>query len=363
MQTDVLASTTPTPVKTLATPQTREDFRRVHVGFPEVVDSTMMSAASCPQKFFLEYVLKLSTQGKSVDLHAGGAFAHAIQHVRLAFYRDGCDLPTALGRGTKAFIEFWGDYEAPENSPKDFTTVITALYDYFRQYPPATDELQPFRKEDGTPAVEFTFAIPMEVLHPVTGNPIIYGGRADLIGKYHDLLVVNDEKTTKALGASWARSWQMRGQFLGYCYGAQKSGLDVSAALIRGIALQKTQFGHMEVLEQYSQHQIERWWRQINYRTQHLADLYKFSEPAIEEYRATGETKLIRQAHEAWPFNFGDICSQYYGCEMLGMCTSHDPTVWYKDFDVRLWNPLAQDPTAESPEPVMDEVSWEDFIA
>lgn len=49
---------------------------------PLNVDSTMMSCfRSCPQKFFREFVQGYRPAGISIDLHAGGAFALALEEV------------------------------------------------------------------------------------------------------------------------------------------------------------------------------------------------------------------------------------------------------------------------------------------
>lgn len=323
----------------------------------------MIATAGCPQKFFLEYVLKLSIMGISPDLHAGGAFADAIHHTRVALYRDNLPLSEALAVGTYKFAQFWGDYEPPENHPKDFVTTINALYAYFVEYPPATDEVQPYRKADGAPAVEFSFALPTRVPHPETGNPIIYGGRADMIGKRGSLLVIVDEKTTKAISPSTMKAWRMRGQFLGYCKAAQEHGFDINTACVRNVALQKTQYKFLEIFEQYPQWQIDLWWEETQRKIEFLAGLYAGIKERIREYREGADVGVLFPAYRMFPYSFGDLCTQFGGCGMMSQCTNSEPWNWLDDFAVRLWNPLDKDPTAKSPEMPEHTVSWEEAWA
>lgn len=311
-----------------------------NLSFPEVVDSTMLAAFdSCAQKFFNEYILCLASVGRSPDLHAGGAFAHGLHHARVAFYADGADRTTAATVGASAFIEYWGDYEAPDDHPKDFVNTLCALLDYFEYYPFDADPIQPIMLANGRPAVEFTFALPTEILHPTTKQPIIYGGRCDMLGMYNSVGVVVDEKTTKSLGAQWAKSWSMRGQFIGYVFAAQQYGHDVSTALVRGIAIQKTQYKHMQVIESYAKWQLERWWIEAHRK---IADMVAYFEIMQEN---------ADSPHRAWPYSYGDGCSSYSGCTFLHLCTVEEPAQWYGDYAKRVWNPLAKDPTADSPTP------------
>ncbi len=311
------------------------------LSFPEVVDSTMLAAFdSCAQKFFNEYILCLASVGISPDLHAGGAFAHGLHHARVAFYGDGADRTTAAVVGARAFIEYFGDYEAPEGHPKDFVNTLCALLDYFEYYPFDTDPIQPIMLANGKPAVEFTFALPTEIMHPTTGQPIIYGGRCDMLGTYNSVGVVVDEKTTKAMGAAWAKNWSMRGQFMGYVFAAQQYGhTAVSTALVRGVAIQKTQYKHMQVIESYAKWQLTRWWTEVHRK---IADMISYWDLMTDE--ANGNP------HRFWPYSYGDGCSSYSGCTFLHLCTVEEPSQWYGDYAKRVWNPLEKDPTKDSPQ-------------
>lgn len=185
--------------------------------FPQILDSTMLLKSACPAKFFYEHCLHLHPSQKSIHLHAGGAFAHAVEIVRKAFYIKKLPLEECLYEAFREFTIYWGEYDAPEGSYKDFYNVFAAVADYFHQYNPNNDYVQPLIKHDGTPAVEFTFSIPLPIEHPDTKEPLVYAGRCDMVGTYQNATCIVDEKTTYTFPADWARVFAMRGQFIGYC--------------------------------------------------------------------------------------------------------------------------------------------------
>ena len=170
---------------------------------PALLDSTMLTAfRSCPRKFYHEFVLGLRPQGTSVDLHAGGCFATALEVVYKEIWENSRALPDALLRAHAAFMIAWGDFIPIKDTPKTRERVWEAVEDYFRTYTPHTDHVQPFVGASGKPTFEFTFAIPLEMegfpLHPVSKEPFIYGGRFDMLGHYQGKPIWKDDKTAKA---------------------------------------------------------------------------------------------------------------------------------------------------------------------
>lgn len=288
--------------------------------FPNVLDSTILLTSACPTKFFYKHCYHLAPMQKSIHLHAGGAFAQAMQTVREKFYRDGLSLEQSLFHGMRAFITYWGDYEAPPNSYKDFVNVLSAVFDYFSTYNPETDYIQPYRRSDGSPAVEFTFGIPIPIAHPTTGDPLIYAGRCDMIGTLSaNLLAVVDEKTTYAFNSDWSRLFAMRGQFMGYTWAAQQYDIPVNQCVVRGIAIQQRSIKHLEAIFEFPQWQLDRWYMEMLQKVTYLKTCWE---------------------HQEFPMNYGDICNSYGGCEMLDLCTSQNPEAWFPSFDRREWNPL-----------------------
>jgi hypothetical protein len=298
--------------------------------FPSLIDSSMLSSAGCARKFFFQYCLNLAAGETSVHLHAGKVLARAVQEVRNCFYKEGMSEKDSLYAGFECFIGEWGDYESPQFGSgkfKDFINMANALVSYFRQYPLETDEIQPLRKADGSPAVEFTFAIPLPIQHPDSGDPIFYGGRADMVGVWNGMNAIVDEKTTYTFPESWIKQFTMRGQFIGYCWAGQQSGMETNCAVVRGIGVQQSGIKHQEAKLLFPQWQIDRWYEQMIRKVQHLVEEYR-------NYKAT-------QDLDSLSMSYGNECSSYSGCEMMDLCTSENPESWFDSYGERNWDPLA----------------------
>ena len=303
--------------------------------FPDVVDSTMLATYdACPRRFFNEFILCLSGQVLSVDLHAGAAFAAGIEAGRTAYWFEGLSSSQAVERAYLTFVRYWGDYESPPNHVKSFTNMACALFDYFREYPLDRDPIRPYMMAGDRPAVEFTFALPLPFLHPETGQPLLYGGRVDLVGYYNAFCCTVDEKTTKSIGTTWANKWNMRGQFIGYNWACLEHGIPVQGALVRGIAIQKTQFGHLQAIVPIDKWRIEHWRENMLMRVQRMLCDYRDYKLGVKH---------------AWNYSYGDACESYGGCQFAqNLCTTRDETIWYDSFKRRRWNPLLRDPVAEA---------------
>jgi len=293
----------------------------IQTPFPTRVDWSMVSEFdSCETKYRYRYQHNISPTETSPHLHAGGAFAAGIETTRRALWIDKLDLDSALCLGTHAFTKFWGNYEPPERyQQKNYANTLGALWDYFREYPPDTDPVKPYLYADGTPAIEFTFAIPTEILHPNTGEPIIFCGRFDMLGYYNNLIAIIDEKTAMQLGAAWVRQWEMRGQFIGYTYVARKYGIDVKMVLIRGIGLLKTKYTYLEAIEQYPNYLLDRWWKALNLKISRMISCWQQNE---------------------WQLSFGAACESYGGCDYKPLCTAKNPSQWLSEFEYSHWDPL-----------------------
>ena len=291
--------------------------------FPEAIDSSMRGAfVTCPRKYELQYLHNWATLKESVHLVAGGAFAKGLEVVRLAHFRDGLPLEEAIILGARALTIAYGNFECPSDSPKTYPNILLALYEYFDKYGLDTDRIQPF-VTGGKPAVEFSFAIPLEVKHPTTRNPILYCGRFDMVGWYNKHLYVVDEKTTGQLGAQWRKSWKLRAQFTGYCWAAREYGHPVVGAIVRGMSILKNGYGHEEVLEPRADWEIERWYEQLHYDIERMISYWQ-------------------RGH--WDYNLDGGCTMYGGCAFLEPCGSSQPLRWLaQGFTKRIWNPMHKD--------------------
>lgn len=319
---------------------------------PQHIDSTMRACfRSCPQKFFLEFVHGFRPPGISIDLHAGGVFASAVEEVYRQVFIHKRPMQDALNRARLKFFAEWGDVEPPAwnkmKKAKNKDRVWTAVEGdgtpegrgYFEQYGIATDEIQPYFDANGKPTLEYSFAVPLEPYsstdnghcfpeHP-DGGPFIYTGRFDMLGIRHGDTIVKDDKTTGgSIGAYWSEQWELRAQFLGYCWALQQCGIPCNQVAVRGIAIQQTQIVHIEAIKTYSNFLIARWHEQLR------RDLWNLRRMYNERY---------------WDFNLSDACSSYGGCIFSRVCQSPNPESWCNEFEVRHWNPIAKNPIEAKP--------------
>lgn len=300
----------------------------LHSEFPEVLDNTAREQFfSCPQKFFRSTIQKLAPAHQSVHLHFGGAYAAGLEAMRKAFYTEGKLQEEALAIGIEAAVVFFGDYQVEEGSSKNAGSLVGALISYIDEYPLASDPIKPAKIDGLTHAVEFTFATPIpDCFHPVTGNPILYAGRFDMLAEFQGTLFVEDDKTTGQLGATWPKQWRLNSQFTGYCWAAQQYGFPVAGAIIRGQSILKKGFGHAQVIIYRPQWMIDRWLVQLQADIARMIECWKASQ---------------------FDYAIGGACSHYGGCEFLSLCEKENPTPWIQtDFVNRHWDPLAKDPEA-----------------
>ena len=291
--------------------------------FPHTFDSTMLGAfRSCPQKMFRTYIQHWKPKSESVHLVAGGAFARGIEVARRAFYEQGLPQGDAEGKGLHALLEAYGDYECPADSAKSLERTAGALEFYFERYPLGQCGAEPVRFASSKFAIEFSFAEPLDVLHPVTGDPILYTGRADMIAEFAGGIYCVDEKTASSLGASWSKQWEMRSQFTGYQWAAQRAGLNVQGSLVRGVSILKTKYDTLQHVTYRSPYEVDRWYGQV------IRDIKRAIKAWEEDY---------------WDFSLDHACAEYGGCSMTSICKSPDPEAWLPMyFTQRVWDPLAR---------------------
>lgn len=324
-------------------PQDLHDSANVRaLSLPAYIDSSTLSTwRSCRRKFFWSTVNSLYPTGKSIHLVAGGAFAAGMEAARrLVFTRAGDYRPKTddiLQAAYLAFIREWGDYLPPENTTKSFENTFGALEAYLAHHPPQTDCIQPLKRPDGSPTVEFTFSIPIEDAppHPETGDPFLFVGRFDLLGAYNDLPCVVDEKTTTAIGFTWDSQWDLRGQFMGYIWACQQLGYPVNTAVVRGIGILKRDYKFATSIKQFPQYLIERWYQQLIWDITHITTAYRDARDGV----VSGDY--------AFPFNFADACSSYGGCAFVPLCCAKDPQAFFGNYVKHRWNPLAKQPVEE----------------
>lgn len=296
------------------------------------IDSTMISTfRACPQKFKNEFILGLRPSETSIDLHAGAVFSATLERFYREVWFNGCTTPIALGRAYDTFTSEWGDFIIrKEKHPKTPENMWAAVESYIATYPPRTDPCQPYFT-NGVPSFEFSFAIPLDFpgfpLHP-SGDPFVYVGRFDMFGKWGGRPVVRDEKTAQRLESNWSEKWDLRSQFLGYCWALQHYGIPCNTTIVRGVIITLKEVRQVEAIKTYSQMLIDRWFEQLR------RDLTRLRASWDEGY---------------FDYNLNESCTAYSHCPFMPLCTSPHPENWYNNYSVKRWNPLDRNPVAEAP--------------
>jgi len=297
-----------------------------HQVFPEVISSSIRSSFNaCFRKGYYEQIYGIAPKGQNVHLHFGSAFASAMETFRTVFHTTAGDehfrFEEAAVAGFLRAIEYYGDYTPPENESKNFDRLISAYIEALVSYDPRQDPVQTSIGPDNRPRVEFSFAYPVdEVLHPVTGNPIVFCGRFDQLATFSGSLYVFDDKTTKALGASWGRQWELRSQFTGYCWGARKGGIDVAGAIIRGMGILKNSITHQESIVYRPKWMVDRWYTRLVWDLRRMVDAWQ---------------------NDYWPHTGEEsgACAEYGGCPFTILCKSANPESFispnYRDYRYR----------------------------
>jgi hypothetical protein len=317
-------------------------FKEYEHRFPIVIDSSMrVDYCACPRKFYLRHVLGLAPIGTSIHLTAGSAYADALETFRKSYYGAEEDFETARARGVEALLITYGNPDFDVSEAKQWYRMVDAFLAYLVNWNPATDYMKP-AMFDGKPAVEFSFALPIheELVHPQSGDPLLYVGRFDMLGKMNNTLFVEDDKTTGRLGQQWSGQWDLRSQFTGYCWGAQQYGHPVGGAIIRGTAILKTKITHAEAIVYRPKFMIQRWLKRLQGNVAMMC--------AAFEGLMTAELDV----DAAFP-NYGEengSCASYSGCSYKMLCESPDPANWVDgNFEVSYWDPTHGAATAQLP--------------
>lgn len=283
--------------------------------FPKVWSSTLHSDwKNCRHQFFLRHVLGLRPKGPQIHLHAGGAFAKGIEVARRAFYSEKLDAETATARGWAAVAKAWGeDPLVGDDHLKALWRTQELLIAYFDRWPLQTETLIPLMLGD-TLGVECNFAIPLDIKHPETGDPILYAGTFDMLAEESGLVFVNDEKTASQLGPTWSDKWTLRGQFISYVWGAQSFGHKVAGTSVRGACFLKNDYSFASAKVLFPSWMIEEWHETL------ISDI----NDAIEHFVRLKDNTPSSSFHK----NFGDACAGFGGCSYKTLCITPDPDVF-----------------------------------
>ena len=298
----------------------------MQVPFPTVLDSTIMAAfKSCPQKAHLEFMQHWKPRGQSVHLVAGAAYASGLEAARTAFYINGQHPDDAVAAGLEQLFRAYGDFQCPPDSAKSAERTAGALEFYFDSYPLGADKAIPMTLPGGKRGIEFSFLEPLDIPHPVTGDPLLYSGRMDMMVDYEGMHLGEDDKTASQLGASWPRQWDLRSQFTGYVWGAARAGIKLDGFLVRGVSILKTKYDTMQAITYRPAWQIDRWYDQLQRDIGRMIAAWK------EGY---------------YDLNLDHACAEYGGCPFRLICQMNDPAAMLQqEFQRRKWDPVARTET------------------
>lgn len=294
--------------------------------FPTVLDSTIMAAfRSCPRKAELEFIQHWKPQTPSVHLHAGAAYASGMEAARVAYYLNGHSPEDSIALGIQALLTHYGNFECPEDSPKSASRMAGALEFYFSHYRLGEDQAIPLALPGGKSGIEFNFLEPIDLIHPETGDPLLYSGRMDMMCSYENMNLGEDDKTASQLGASWPRQWDLRSQFTGYVWGAGRAGIKLDGFLVRGVSILKTKYDTLQAITYRPAWQIDRWYEQL------LRDAKRMIAAWEEGY---------------YDYNLDHACAEYGGCQFRSICQMRDPSpLLHQQFERRRWDPVARTET------------------
>lgn len=319
--------------------------------FPVALDNTIVSAwRKCRRLMWYEHVLGCGSPVKNEHLHFGACYAKGLETARKAFYAEGRSVEDAIAIGSQAIMTAWGEYIPPQDTVKTLANCIDAFDRYLTiHYPFGRDPFIPYRSgADSPPMIEFSFAIPLPIDHPDTGEPLLYCGRADQVSVMADAcggapwtaegVWAQDEKSTKDMGPTWANQWRLAGQFLGYAYALRERGLKVSGALVRGVCLYKrADPKFQDAIIPFDDARIDRWHSDLIMTVREMVEFYRYY-----------------ASHSSYPpMDWGFSCAAYGGCSFLDMCEVNNPTPFLETTYVeRRWNPITREEESSNASPL-----------
>lgn len=307
---------------------------RTRPPFPAIIDSTLIAAfRSCPRKAFLEFFHHWKSKEKSVHLHAGAAYARGLEVARNAFYVEGKAEEDCVALGVGALLEFYGDFQCPEDSSKSASRTAGALEFYFHQYPMSTDKAVPIVLPSGKRAIEYGGLEVLDEHHPETDDPLQFSWRMDMAVTWEGMKLGEDDKTASQLGASWPRQWDLRSQFTNYIWGAGRNGLVLDGFLVRGVSILKTKYDTLQAITYRPAWMIERGYEQM------MRDIRRMKAMWLEGY---------------FDYSLDHACTEYGGCQFRQICLTRAPeSILPQLYERRRWDPIRREEL-----PVNQEQDW-----
>ena len=278
-------------------------------GFQFAWDATSLTSYStCPRYYQLNILEGWSPNVKSPHLIFGGIYATALEH----FFKNvagGATREEALLMVVRsALVESW-DHERDEegnriagtgaaweslHNTKTRDTLIRSIVWYFCHF--AKDTTETVHLSDGTPAVEYSFSVPLN-------EDYVYCGHIDRLVRYGEHNYVMDQKTTgTTITPRYFLQFSPDNQMSGYSWaGKIIFDLPISGVIIDAaqIAVGFTKFERGFVARNDAL--LEEW--------------HDNALAVIAEAKHSHETNHYRMNQTA--------CGNYGGCPYRGVCSRH----------------------------------------
>jgi hypothetical protein len=268
-------------------------------GIQTVWDSTSIaSAQKCGRYYQYKMLEGWRKRQENEHLRFGSHFATALEH----YYKHvalGLDWEEALEEVVlEALLATWdreGDEPGPwisTNANKTRFTLIRSIVWYVEQF--HDEAVEVLMLSDGTPAVEYTFALPVD-------NGITFSGHIDRMVMYAGDPYVMDQKTTaQTISPRWFEQFKPNTQFSMYTF----AGKIIFNTPVKGVIIDGGQIAVG----------FTRFERATSFRTEdELNEWYDDTLAWIEQTQ-----KMTRENH--FPMNPAS-CGNYGGCEFRVVCT------------------------------------------
>lgn len=287
-------------------------------------DATSISSyEKCPRYYQLKHLEGWQPNNKSVHLRFGGHYADALEHY-FKHLADGADAEEALRLVVRqALIDTWDrEDEDDEGQPweslhntKTRDTLIRSIVWYFDHFEddPAPTVILP----DGKPAVEYSFALPVD-------NDIVFCGHIDRLVDYAGGIYVMDQKT--------AGNTITPRYFEGYSPDVQMSMYSWAGGIIFDVPVKGVIIDAAQIavgFTRFSRGFVPR-------STQILDEWYDMTMLTIEDAQRSTKENQFRMNRAS--------CGNYGGCEFRNICTripQHRQNLLQADFHkAPRWDPL-----------------------
>lgn len=293
-------------------------------------DATSLSNyEKCPRYYQLVNLLGYQPKDKSVHLIFGGLYAAALEH-----YHKHLTEGMSVDEATRAVVlavmfETWeydldedGDIIRGSGKPWDSMhnlktreTLIRSIVWYLDHF--KNDETEVYYNDEGVPAVEYSFALPLD-------NDIIWCGHIDRLVTYGTDIYVMDQKTSGAtISSRYFKQFTPDIQMSGYTY----AGKVIFNLPVKGVIIDAAQIAVG----------FTRFERGFVHRT----------EDQLDEWLDNSMLNILRAREDTSDNLFAmnrQSCGNYGGCDFRDVCSAsktHGKRLLAADFVQRpRWDPL-----------------------